>query len=482
MVDERLNLTAALARFPDAHIENAAAVTKALWVNNPKKVVVLDDDPTGTQTVHGIPVITKWSADIFASLLRGSHRVFYVLTNSRSMSERDAVALTQDLVADLIQASRETGIPYSIISRSDSTLRGHFPAETNAAMELIEAATNTTFDGQVLIPAFFEGGRYTFDNIHWVADGDGLIPAGKTEFAKDPAFGYRASDLRMWVEEKTGGRVKQEEVVCISIDTLRKSGSDSVCQQLMDAPKGSIIVGNAINYEDMYTLAAGFLKAESWGKQYLYRTAASFVPAYGDISLKPLLDDKELHDSYGRASKVGGLVVVGSHVRKTTEQLNHLLQMDGIAPIEVNVRELLTPDSKENEIMRVTTQANDSLLSGHDTVIYTSREVIKGSDSTDYLRIGETVANSLVQIVRRLQSQPRFFIAKGGITSSTMVTEALEAQKALVLGQILKGVPVWKIGPESRMPGLHFVIFPGNVGEVNALSLAVQRLRGQSHL
>ena len=132
--------------------------------------------------------------------------------------------------------------------------------------------------------------------------------------------------------------------------------------------------------------------------------------------------------------------------------------------------------------MRVTTQANDSLLSGHDTVIYTSREVIKGSDSTDYLRIGETVANSLVQIVRRLQSQPRFFIAKGGITSSTMVTEALEAQKALVLGQILKGVPVWKIGPESRMPGLHFVIFPGNVGEVNALSLAVQRLRGQSHL
>ena len=284
MVKERITLAEAFARFPAHQPEDAKEAIRAHWANNPKKVVVLDDDPTGTQTVHGVPVVTTWSVDIFTHLLRGNQRLFYVLTNSRSLSERDAAALTRDLITSLIQASKDTGVPYSIISRSDSTLRGHFPAETNAAIELIEAATNTTFDGQVLIPAFFEGGRYTFDNIHWVADGDELIPAGETEFAKDPAFGYRASDLRIWVEEKTRGQINRDEVVCISIDTLRKAGADGVCRQLLEAPKGSTIVGNALNYEDMYTLAAGFLRAESCGRQYLYRTAASFVPAYGASS------------------------------------------------------------------------------------------------------------------------------------------------------------------------------------------------------
>ena len=481
MVKERITLAEAFARFPAHQPKDAKEAIRAHWANNPKKVVVLDDDPTGTQTVHGVPVVTTWSVDIFTHLLRGNQRLFYVLTNSRSLSERDAAALTRDLITSLIQASKDTGVPYSIISRSDSTLRGHFPAETNAAIELMEAAAKTTFDGQVLVPAFFEGGRYTFDNTHWVADGDELIPAGETEFAKDPAFGYRASDLRIWVEEKTRGQINRDEVVCISIDTLRKAGADGVCRQLLEAPKGSTIVGNALNYEDMYTLAAGFLRAESCGRQYLYRTAASFVPAYGGIPLKPPLDDRELHDSYGKGSTAGGLVVVGSHVQKTTEQLNQLLQIDGVFPIEVRVDRLLMPDSREAEISRVATQANRALTSGHDTVVYTSREVIKGSGSAEYLRIGEVVASSLVQIVRGLQVQPRFFVAKGGITSSTMITEALEARTALVLGQILKGVPVWKLGAESRMPELHCVIFPGNVGVVIALSLAVQRLRGQPH-
>lgn len=479
MSHERLSLTEALSHFPERQEKDAAFTVRDYWTDNPKKVVVLDDDPTGTQTVHGVPVITLWSKDIFAGLLKGSARVFYVLTNSRSLSQMDTIRITQDIITSLIEASRETGIPHSIISRSDSTLRGHFPAETYAAMDIIEATTGVTLDGQVLVPAFFEGGRYTFDNIHWVAEGDELIPVGETEFAQDPAFGYKASDLRMWVEEKTGGRVKREEVISISLDTIRRAGSDGVCRTLLDVPKGSTIVVNVVDYEDMHTLAAGLLKAESRGKRYLYRTAASFVPAYAGISLKSPLEDKELRDFYGRSSRAGGLIVVGSHVRKTTEQLNNLLRVDGIFSIEVAVNDLLVPGRRESEISRVASLANSSLASGLDTVIHTSRRVVQGSGSDDYLRIGEIVAASLVQIVRRLSAQPRFFVAKGGITSSTMVTEALEARNALVLGQLLNGVPVWKIGPESRMPGLHFVIFPGNVGDKDSLSVAIQRLRGE---
>ena len=33
-------------------------------------VVVLDDDPTGTQTVHDVPVLAEWTGEALASALR----------------------------------------------------------------------------------------------------------------------------------------------------------------------------------------------------------------------------------------------------------------------------------------------------------------------------------------------------------------------------------------------------------------------------
>ncbi|HPJ01993.1 MAG TPA: nucleotide-binding domain containing protein, partial [Candidatus Limiplasma sp.] len=55
-------------------------------------------------------------------------------------------------------------------------------------------------------------------------------------------------------------------------------------------------------------------------------------------------------------------------------------------------------------------------------------------------------------------------------------TQGLQVRKALVMGQILKGVPVWLTGPESRFPGMPYVIFPGNVGDENALLEAVLKI------
>jgi hypothetical protein len=51
-------------------------------------------------------------------------------------------------------------------------------------------------------------------------------------------------------------------------------------------------------------------------------------------------------------------------------------------------------------------------------------------------------------------------------------------RRAQVLGQIVPGVPVWRLGPESKYPGLPYVVFPGNAGGPDALASVIRVLRG----
>nr|GEX57316.1 ketose-bisphosphate aldolase, class-II [Tanacetum cinerariifolium] len=64
--------------------------------------------------------------------------------------------------------------------------------------------------------------------------------------------------------------------------------------------------------------------------------------------------------------------------------------------------------------------------------------------------------------------------SQGGITSSDIATKALEAKRAKIVGQALAGVPLWQLGPESRHPGVPYIVFPGNVGDSNALAKVVK--------
>ena len=76
----------------------------------------------------------------------------------------------------------------------------------------------------------------------------------------------------------------------------------------------------------------------------------------------------------------------------------------------------------------------------------------------------------------QLHVKPAYIIAKGGITSSDVGTKALKVKKALVMGQIQKGIPVWLTGEESKFPGMPYIIFPGNVGDKDTLRLIVEEL------
>ena len=218
-----------------------------------RTLVVLDDDPTGTQTVHDVPVLTAWDLESLAHELASAPPVFYILTNSRSLPLHAAQAMNQIIGHNLAEASRQVGRRVAVVSRSDSTLRGHFPGEVEALAE----GLGTAFDAWLIIPFFLEGGRYTIHNVHYVQEGAQLIPAGETPFARDAAFGYCASDLSHWVAEKTGGRISAGEVACITLDDIRLGGASCVADRLKALPHGAICAVNAASYRDLEVFVLG---------------------------------------------------------------------------------------------------------------------------------------------------------------------------------------------------------------------------------
>ncbi|KAG1358748.1 putative Ketose-bisphosphate aldolase class-II family protein [Cocos nucifera] len=286
-----------------------------------KVLVVLDDDPTGTQTVHDIEVLTECFSYIPFSWERNVDTA----------------------------AKRVTGINYT---------------EADAAVSVLGE-----MDAWIICPFFLQGGRYTINDIHYVADSDRLVPAGETEFSKDAAFGYKSSNLREWVEEKTKGRIPASSVSSISIHLLRKGGPVAICKHLCCLQKGSICIVNAASERD----------AEMKGKRFLCRTAASFVSARIGVRAKPPIYPRDLGIT---KDKFGGLIVVGSYVPKTTKQVEELKGQLGhtLRCIEVSVDKISmkSTEEREQEISHVAEIATASLKANKDTLLMTSRQLITG--------------------------------------------------------------------------------------------------------
>ncbi len=457
-----------LDRLPDEWPQDLRPAIKKQVNASGCKVVVLDDDPTGTQTIHSLPVLTEWSVDTLAAELKNDLPAFYILTNSRSFTLSIAQKINAEIGHNLFAAAQRTDREFVVVSRSDSTLRGHFPGEVEALAD----ALAQSYDGLIINPFFLEGGRYTINDVHYVDEAGVLVPAGQTEFARDRAFGYSASNLRHWVEEKTAGQIAAKDVASVSIEDLRREGPESVTSFLMTLSGGRTCVVNAAGYRDLEVFVLGLLAAEACGKKFLFRTAASFVQVRAGLSPRPLLTQSDL-----QLPPAGGLIVVGSHVPRSTAQVNSLLANTDILHAEINVEVLLDDRFREDEIDRVVREVDRALHKGNDIIIFTSRQLMTGKDAKTSLEIGQKVSQGLVSIVKRIKTTPRYILAKGGITSSDIATQALHVKKALVSGQILPGVPVWKLGDESRFPSLAYIVFPGNVGDENAVVEVVRQLK-----
>ncbi len=429
-------------------------------------IIVLDDDPTGTQTVSDIPVLTSWETDIIINEFKKQSPLFFILTNSRSLTAEEANSLAYTIGENIRQAAEKIGTRYWVISRSDSTLRGHYPGEVNA----LEKGLGWQDSIHFIIPTFFEGGRYTIDDIHYVQQENSLIPTAQTPYAKDKVFGFQNSNLKNWVVEKNDNKISIDEVSSISIEELRTASEEDLVKKLNHLSKGSVCIINAASYEDLYVFSLALYKTQI---QPLFRTAASFVGAISGLKNKPLLDGKSIRN----INTNGGLIVVGSYVPTSSRQLSHLIaNRPEIHSIEIQVDKILSVENQSALWKNYAKQIDELLLNGKTVVVFTSRTLVSAQSEKENQEIGKTVSHFLTQIIFHLSIRPSYLLTKGGITSSDIATKSLGIKRAIVKGQIIKGVPVWELGEETKFPKSHLIIFPGNVGIENSLTEVVDKL------
>ena len=439
---------------------------------NQKKIVVLDDDPTGVQTVHDISVYTDWTKDSIRQGFQEKNNLFYILTNSRGFTQDETTLAHNEIAANVDAVAKELGKEYIFISRSDSTLRGHYPLETEILRTNYEKNTGCIIDGEILCPFFKEGGRFTIDDVHY---GNELIPANETEFAKDKTFGYRAATMPEYVEEKTKGAYPAGNVVCISLDEIHRMAIDEIEQKLLHVQGFNKIIVNAVDYADLKVFCVALYRAMAKGKVFMFRTAAAIVKVMGGVSDQPLLEREQMV----RTNELhGGIIVVGSHTEKTTRQLEALKQLSDIRFVELDATKVTVAGGLEKEVERCLALEEAWIRDGKTVCCYTSRALVTADtgNKEDELRLSVRISDAVQSLVGGLSVIPKFVIAKGGITSSDVGTKALGVKRANVLGQIEPGIPVWQTGAESKFPGIPYVIFPGNVGEDTTLRYAVEKL------
>jgi len=444
---------------------------------NPKKIIVLDDDPTGVQTVHDIAVYTHWDKDSIRQGFAEEKHIFFILTNSRAFTEEQTIKAHNEIADVIEEVSKETGIEYIIISRGDSILRGHWPLETEILRDSFEKHTGKKVDGEIMCPFFKEGGRLTIDNVHYVRYGDELVSANETEFAKDKTFGYSAETLPGYVEEKTHGRYKASDVVCISLEDIHDMNIDKIESQLMGVTGFNKVVVNAISRKDVKVFCVALYRAMAKGKTFMFRSAAAFVKVFANIKLQPFLTREQMiFDN----SANGGIIVVGSHTNKTSEQLEHLKEIKDIEFIELNANLVKDDEAFQAEFERCLKLEEKYISEGKTVCCYTTRALITADtgNKEDELRLAVKISDAVQNLVGKLNVRPAFVIAKGGITSSDIGVKALGVMRAYVLGQIGPGIPVWQTGNRSKWPGIPYVIFPGNVGEADTLKEMTQKLLG----
>ncbi len=396
------------------------------------QLVVLDDDPTGIQTVHGCLLITQWDEEHVREGFADEQPFFYILTNTRAMTREEAERVTREAMETVVKVNEEFGYRLIIVSRSDSCLRGHFPLETDIMRQVLASHGFAVAKKTPFCPAFIEAGRVTIDGIHYMKDGERLIPVSETEFARDNVFAYHTSVLTKYIREK-------------------------------GANPDDYVVVNAQNYDELRQWWKEYIEQADAKEHVVIRSSSSLPKVIAGIGDKPLLD-RSIVNGQGV-----GCFVVGSHVQKTTRQLEALLQMEGTCAVEVDVQRIL--DDQDALLLETEDTIQQIVEQGLTPVIYTSRQEIRLDDANERQLLGQRVSDFLVTIVRQLPYDPAYLVGKGGITSHDILTKGLGIRVARVLGQVINSVPC-VMGPQCP-----YIIFPGNVGNDNSLREVYEKLK-----
>ena len=438
-----------------------------------RRIVVLDDDPTGSQSVQAVDVLLVPDRAAYRDAPADPGDVTFILTNTRGLTETAARTLTREIAADVVAESARMQIPIELISRSDSCLRGHVIAE----IDVLRTAVGNDVDGVLFVPALFQAGRYTRDDVHYAVVDGVETPVGQTEFARDPTFGYVSSHLPTFLQEKSGGAVRADHVLSVSLEDIRIGGPDAVAAVLEQATDSRWIVVNALVDEDLDVVVLGLQQAQASGRRFLYRTGPSFVRALAGIEPRPALTAADVARRPGH-----GLVIVGSHTAVTTTQLDHLHDAGPIRMIELDVPTLLRPSARAELLSELVADVRIALRSS-DVVVATSRAPTAGRDPIDSLAIARSISAALVRVAREVRDvRPAWVVAKGGITSHDIAVSGLGITRATVVGQFAPGsVSLLRpVTAPEEVVGMPFVVFPGNTGAPDSLTGVVRTVRGEA--
>jgi uncharacterized protein YgbK (DUF1537 family) len=417
--------------------QDRAALNDALS-RDKRRVLILDDDPTGSQSASGAEILLRYRKEDFGGFLARPERAAYVLTNTRALPELEAVALLTELRHAADAAAAEASASLTYVLRGDSTLRGHVFAEIDA------------FDGPgavtLFVPAFPEGGRRTIGGVHYMDSPSGPVPVARTEFASDPVFGYRSEDIVGWVAEVGGGR----PATSVPLPVIRSEGAAAVTKALRAAAPGEVVVPDADTDDDVARIVLGLMRAEEQGCRVIVRSAATFAALRAGVRSTALLEGQFLGS--GRV-----LLVCGSHTAASTRQLRELERKTGPAIV---LRRQLVDDASERGISALAAELRERLDQDGFATLCTERIRYPGDDA---VAISAHVMDVLVRVAAQVAPSCHAVIAKGGITSADVARRALSARSARVRGQILPGVSLWDITLPDTCTVLYAVV-PGNVG------------------
>jgi len=458
------------------------------------KIVVLDDDPTGSQTLHGCPLLLRWDPPALAAGLRQASPFLFLLANTRALAPDEAAARVRHIcraLAPALASARAEGVidDALLVSRGDSTLRGHFPLEVEALAEELGP-----IDATFLVPAFLEGGRTTVDGVHRLQG----QPVHETPFARDGLFAYHTSELRHWVEEKTGGRLPADQVGLVSWRELEDAAAhDSArraLRQRLAAFRGNrLVVVDAERPEHLEVFGAlarelGAPRAAETGlrRRFLFQSAASLLNGLAPLPPQPLsptgLAALRRRDPLG--CPLGGLVVVGSHVPLADAQLERLLAQERCEGVEVpvarvhRVLEGPLPDrllaSLESDWIA---RARSALARGRTPVLHTSRGELRCRHAAERRALGLALAAAMARVAGALAPRLGYVMSKGGITTHTLLADGLGLDWVALRGQLLPGlslvvVPDAPGRPAAGLEGLPVLTFPGNLGVEDTLETA----------
>ncbi len=441
-------------------------------------IVIMDDDPTGSQTVSDVPIVTSADLDDLRWGLIEADPTLFILTNTRAMGPRAAADTFRRIARSVTVMAKRVGRQVSIVSRGDSTLRGHFPLETHILAQLARRPSGHPAP-LLLCPAYPEAGRVTLGGIHYVRTDHGMVPVADTDYAKDPTFGFRSSNLRDWVAERTRGEWPASQVAVLGLGELRAGGPQEVRRFIATLAPGAPCVVDAVEVDDVITIGAGIHELRAQGQPVDVRCGPTLARCLGGIPASSPLSPETLASFLDENTGRHGLVVVGSHVALSSRQVENALHLGGWTQLDLDVTTVLDDRLRAHAINELVANGAAALERG-DVMICTDRILKRAPTVSGNVEIASKVASALVEALTSIITlgQPRWIVAKGGITSADTVTKVLRMRRAVVAGPLFPGmIPVWAPADGS---GPICVVFPGNVGTDDSLAQTVSKLRQAS--